>query len=309
MSPEGSTAWYRVVEVFPRAPLKNKTGNAGRTAPGEPDEPGSPASIIPAAGLLEFWEDSAGEMPRGRLRTLLRGHHEALIALESEAGRAGGFLRSKGSRLVWLEDDSTNPRTRRHNDPLEIEAATVSAFLGPQGGEFYCIIPWSRLGRLPHEFLSILPGRLPGPVALRRAHEEAFDGGKWIGSTGDDRDVMAVAAGVSQEALAPGISWDWRSENGLYHMVPVWGVQAIPLGGEKFAHLIQTAGHAAPDAAGLRWYLERQSAFWRFARRLNLPGAAGSPVLFASCGARLLGMAADRLREEPDPSKARKSAP
>ena len=102
VSPEGSTAWYRVVEVFPRAPLKNKTGNAGRTAPGEPDEPGSPASIIPAAGLLEFWEDSAGEMPRGRLRTLLRGHHEALIALESEAGRAGGFLRSKGSRLVWL---------------------------------------------------------------------------------------------------------------------------------------------------------------------------------------------------------------
>ena len=80
----------------------------------------------------------------------------------------------------------------------------------------------------------------------------------------------------------------------------VWGVQAVPLGGEKFAHLVQTAERPEPGApAGLRWYLERQSAFWRFARRLNLSGSPGSPVLFASCAARLLTLTADRLRESP----------
>ena len=297
VAPEAGKAWYRVGEVFPQALGESPTGRADRSTSVGVEEAVSPASIIPAAGLLELWEDCAGVTPRGRLRPILRGHAEALKSLDGEAAGAGGFLRAKGSRLVWLEDGSLHHRTRRHHEPLEIEAATVAAYQGPQGGEFYCVIPWSRLGRLPHEFMSILPGRLPAPVALRRATEDAFDGGKWIGITGDDCDVMAVAAGVSQEALSAGISWDWRSDNRLYHMVPVWGVQAIPLGGGKFAHLIQTTSH--PDAnapTGLRWYLERQSAFWRFARRLNLSGAAGSPVLFASCGARLLTMAADRLR-------------
>ena len=296
VAPEEGTDWYRVNEVFPHAPLKKKSGMTGRTTPVGLEEPVSPASIIPASGLLELWDDCAGEAPLGRLRPILRGHAEALKSLEAEAVRAGGFLRPGGARLVWMEDENVSHRARRHHEPLEIEAATVAAYQGPQGGEFYCIIPWSRLGRLPHEFLSILPGRLPGPVGLRRATEETFDGGKWIGITGDDRDVMATAAGASQEALALGLTWDWLSDNRLYHMILVWGVQAIPLGGEKFAHLIQTAAQPAPDAIGLRWYLERQSAFWRFARRLNLPGVAGSPVLFSSCGARLLTMAAARLQ-------------
>jgi hypothetical protein len=310
VSPEDSTGWYRVGDVFLQAQLKSRTSTTGRAAPPGMEEAVSPAAIIPASGLLEALEDCADEPPRGRLRPILRWHTEALRALETEAARAGGLLRARGSRLVWLEEERAPRYARTGHEPLDTEAATVSAWLGPQGGEFYCIIPWSRLGRLPHEFLGILPGRLPAPVALRRASEDAFDGGKWIGITGDDRDVMALAAGISQEALAPGIEWDWLSENRLYHMVLVWGVQAIPLGGEKFAHLIQTTER--PDAnspAGLRWYLERQSAFWRFARRLNLPGAAGSPVLFASCGARLLAMAADRLREAQDRSADLSSAP
>ncbi len=297
VAPEEGTGWYRIGEVFPQGAGEKSEIARPRTAPVGTEDVISPASILPAAGLLEYWDDCAGEKPSGRLRPILRGHAEALKSLAAEAARAGGFLRFKGARLIWLEAPVASPRARRHHphEPLEIEAATVAAYQGPQGGEFYCIIPWSRLGRLPHEFLSILPGRLPSPVALRRASEEAFDGGKWIGITGDDRDVMAVAAGVSREALAAGIAWDWYSENRLYHMIPVWGVQAIALGPEKFAHLLQTAEFPSPDTAGLRWYLERQSAFWRFARRLNLPATAGSPVLFASCGARLLAMAADRL--------------
>ena len=299
---EEGKIWYRVGDVFPIAPISRLRAVQGATAPVGLAEGSSPASMVPAAGLLELWDDCSGETPLGHFRSILRGHAEALKSLDAEAARAGGLLRAKGARLVWMELEHAPHRTRRrrhHHEPLNVEAVTVAAYQGPQGSEFYCIIPWSELGRLPHEFMSILPGGLPGPVALRRASEEAFEGGKWIGITGDDRDLMAVAAGISQEALAPGIAWDWLSADRLYHMVMVWGVQAIPLGTGKFAHLVQTAGQAGSDAAGLRWYLERQSAFWRFARRLNLPGATSSPVLFSSYGARLLVMAADRLRERP----------
>lgn len=319
VAPENGSKWYRVTEVFPHPP--EPAGAAGEETDGARqtgsqknhfkssaahfragsaprEECASPAAIIPASGLLDLLDDCAEASPRGRLRTIQRDHAQALKSLETEAAQAAGFLRPKGAKLVWLEAEQT-PRYVRGHEPLEPEAATVAAYQGPQGGEFYCVVPWSRLGRMPHEFLSILPGRLPGPVALRRATEESFAGGRWIGITGDDRDVMALAAGVSREALAPLIEWDWRSDNQLYQMVLVWGVQAMPMGGEKFAHLVQTAQRPEPGApAGLRWYLERQSAFWRFARRLNLPGAAGSPVLFASAGAQLLIRMADRLRRE-----------
>jgi len=306
VSPESGNRWYRVTDVFHKAfPDKESRppATAGSPLPlplGTPDDPLSPAAAIPAAGLLELLEDCAGEPPRGRLRSILRDHQQALASLETESGRAAGYLRPRGSKLIWLEEEPVPRQARSAADPLTVEAVTVAAYTGPTGGEFYCVIPWSPLGRLPHEFLSILPARLPGPVALRRDTEESCEGGCWIGITGDDRDVIALAASVSKEQLAPDLVWEWRSENRLYQMIQVWGLQAIPLGPEKFAHLIQTASRPEPDRpAGLQWYLERQSAFYRFARRLNLPSTPGSPVLFASCGARLLALASDRLRESP----------
>ncbi len=300
VSPVESAIWYRVTEAFPESPSPAnpiRKGTKGRLmAPPAAPELQSPASVIPAVGLLDCWGDPPEKRRRPRLRAIERLHNETLKALEIESAQANGLLRLRGSRLVWLEDT----RQLQAVDDLEAEAATVTAWTGPQGGEFYCIIPWSRLGRLPHEFLSILPGRLPAPVGLRRATEDDFAGGCWIGITGDDRDVLALAAGSSHENLAGGTTWDWYSANRIYHMVLVWGVQGIPLGPEKFAHLAQTAIRPEPGApTGLRWYLERQSAFWRYARRLNLPGTSGSPVLFASCGARLLTRAADHFRESP----------
>ena len=299
VSPDASQSWYRVGEIFPDAVLKSHTTLTGRTAPIRPADAPSPAAAIPAAGLLDLWENTSPTPSSTRLRAITRQHTEALLALQSEAARAAGLIRSRGSRLLFLKDPTPGrPSLRdRPQDYLEIEAATVTAWLSPLGGEFYHILPYSRLGPLPSEFLSILPGRLPGPLALRRLHESAFDGGKWIGITGDHLDLLALAASASTEALAPGIAWDWFSADRRYHMVPVWGVQAIPLGPEKFAHLIQTAHHPDPASpVGLRWYLERQSAFWRFARRLNLPATPGSPILFASCAARLLTLAAQRLQ-------------
>ncbi|MDB6069208.1 MAG: hypothetical protein JWL81_379 [Verrucomicrobiales bacterium] len=283
-------------------PQANSSANANfhPNANSNADATLSPAAIIPATGLLGLWDDCSQASPRGHFRAIFRSHAETLKSLESESAQAGGLLRMRGSALVHLESERPPRHPRQGPDPLRIEAVTITAWAGPLGSEFYCLIPWSPIGRLPHEFLSILPGRLPAPVALRRATEDAFAGGSWIGITGDNTDIMAHAAEVSREALHQDISWQWHSDNGRYQMILVWGVQSIPLGPEKFAHLIQTAVHPDPRApAGLRWYLDRQSSFWRFARRLNLPGAPGSPVLFSSCGARLLTLAAERLGQSP----------
>ncbi len=258
----------------------------------------SPASILPAAGLLSLLSDDLKDLAPPRRRILRRRHAAAMKALREESSRTEGFVRLRESALVPMESCGKGRSRRGAGEPLMIDAVTIASFAAPHGGELYCVIPWSQLGRLPHEFLSILPGRLAAPVALRRKTEDAFDGGSWIGITGDDADVEAMAAARSEEALADGIQWNWKSRSRRFTMVQVWGVQAIPLGPEKFAHLVQTSIHRDTAArAGLRWYLERQSAFFRFARRLSLPGQPGSPVLFSSSAARILTMAADRLRE------------
>ena len=155
---------------------------------------------------------------------------------------------------------------------------------------------------MPHEFLSILPGQLPSPVALRRGNENAFGGGCWIGASGNSEDVMAMAAARSNESLVEGVEWNWFSRNRTYAMVLVWGVQAMPLGSGKFAHLMQSAQREYADGSkveelGLLWYLERQRAFYKFTRRLSLPGEGGTQVLFGCCAASFLGTAADALRE------------
>lgn len=150
---------------------------------------------------------------------------------------------------------------------------------------------------MPQEFLSVLPGQLPGPVALRRRCENTFGGGCWIGITGDDLDGTAAAAARSLEPLSEGVRWDWFSNDRQYGMVQVWGVQALPMGTGKFAHMVQTSQDGAHGGMlGLLWYLERQRAFYKFSRRLSLPGEGGTQVLFGCCGADFLCQAADALR-------------
>jgi hypothetical protein len=158
------------------------------------------------------------------------------------------------------------------------------------------VVPWSRMGRLPHEIFSILPGALPHSLALRRAKEEHFAGGLWIGIDGRDDSVPSISAGRSQDQLSAGIVWNWYSERRDYTMVQVWGVQAVPLGAEKFVHMVQTNGRGPGGCElGLMWYLEKQSGFYRFARRLHTQGSHETHVLFASCAGQLLCRAAHRI--------------
>jgi hypothetical protein len=170
------------------------------------------------------------------------------------------------------------------------------AELTAHGSAFYVVVPWGKLGRLPHELFSILPGRLPHPVALRRGCENAFGSGQWIGINGEESDVVALAARRSREDLTSGIIWNWFSRSREFTMVQVWGVQGVPLGPEKFLHAVQTNSRGPSGSElGLLWYLERQSAFYRFARRLSVPDTHESHVLFGSCTGRILTIIADRL--------------
>lgn len=287
VAPESDGQWFRLGDVFGAGvkPARDPLA-AEETA----------AAWIPASGLLDFLTEWKGPW-RGRGRAIARDHAAVMRAAEQECAGTGGLVRMRGSKLVVLTE-SHHVGLRGHGpQPLEAEAASVMAFTGRQGSEFYGIVPWSELGRMPHEFLSILPGQLPGPVALRRGSEQAFGGGCWIGITGDDLDVMAAAAARSREALSEGVQWDWFSRDRQYGMVQVWGVQALPMGTGKFAHLIQTSEDGARGGMlGLLWYLERQRAFYKFSRRLSLPDEGGTQVLFGCCGADFLCQAADALR-------------
>ena len=62
----------------------------------------------------------------------------------------------------------------------------------------------------------------------------------------------------------------------------------LPLGDEKFLHMMQTAcmGPTGQES-GVLWYLERQSAFYRFSRRLSLPQDHETHFLFSTSSGQL----------------------
>lgn len=287
--PEGSEEWFRVADAFPDlVPEKLSVPD-----PGAWDPSPSLAEALPASGLLDLLPDNYGDLPP----TYRARDDEAREALDKELRRAMGAVRLSGLRSVMLGGPES-AQTMRQREAEQMRADHVlAAEFTTHGSAFYLLIPWGPMGRLPHEFFSILPGRLPHPVALRRGCENAFGTGQWIGINGAEDDVVAVAARRSREDLISGINWNWFSARREYTMVQVWGVQAVPLGPEKFLHAVQTSPRGpGGNEAGVLWYLERQSAFYRFARRLSVPDTHESHVLFGSCTGRILTEAVDALR-------------
>ena len=107
---------------------------------------------------------------------------------------------------------------------------------------------------------------------------------------------MAIAARRSQDELVAGIEWNWINRNKEFTMVLVWGLQAIPLGPDKFLHTIHTALRRRNRSEfGVLWYLERQSAFYRFSRRLSIPDTHEHHVLFSCATGQLLADTVDAV--------------
>ena len=290
--PEGAQEWYLLADAFP-----DLVAGRYQSAPADAYAPlPSVAEQLPAAGLLEFLHDDRDALTdEGRAQ-----HDDALELLEKELRRAMGAVRLVAVRSVIVgEARYLGGASLRDAAQMRPEHVLVME-LAAHGSNFYAAIPWGRLGRLPHELFSILPGRLPHPLALRRGCENAFGDGHWIGINGGEDDVLAVAARRSQEVLASGVVWNWFSAKRDYTMVQVWGVQSVPLGAGKFLHVIQTSPRGpAGTELGLLWYLERQSAFYRFSRRLSIPDTHESHVLFGSCTGQILVDVVDHLSAVP----------
>lgn len=275
---EGTHDWIQVKDAFPELVKKISEAPVDPYAP----EP-LPVTRIPASGLLDYWPDEFDLLSDREKQQ----HQTATEWVQRECLNSMGVVKLRGRRSVRIGEKVVFGESSRLPEEARPESLTVFA-LGNQSGEFYLVIPWSRLGRLAHEFVSIIPGRLPSSIALRRQGEESFGGGQWVGISGTENDVLAVAAKRTQDDLARNIQWQWYSDDGQFTMILVWGVQAVPLGDEKFLHMMQTStmGPNRTDF-GVLWYLERQSAFYRFSRRLSLPQDHETHFLFSTSSGQL----------------------
>ena len=284
--PEDGDAWLRLGDAF-------ASWFGGDGAEASVDEGAMPflPEYIPAVGLLQHLREDPGALTGA----VLREHMAALGDLQDLCAGTGGAIRVAGKRsLLMGETRLTGGHNPRLPEQLRPEHALVVE-LSTHGTSFYLVVPWCSMGRLPHEFFSLMPGRLPHSLALRRESDEDFGQGVWIGANGGGDDILALAAARSPEPLAEGIATRWFSPRRDYTMAIIWGVQAIPLGDGKFVHAVQSAERAGPDSYGLLWYLERQRAFYRFARRLSIPDTHEPHILFASCTGQLLVDVTDHL--------------
>ncbi len=282
--PDGRDEWYHLEEAFPDLIVKHTT---------EPADPytATPGGLmkLPAKGLLKHFPNDLAELSAKQ-----RKRWDALdAAVNAEADRSMGAVRFVHSICTTLPSGITmvngdGPRQRN----LIRASHTYVAEFSAAGSPFYLAVPWGSAGRMAHEFFSILPAKVPHSAALRRRHEGGFDGGEWIGINGLEDDVVAVAARRVSDQLADGINWEWQDEEQDYQMTIVWGVQAMPLGEERCLHLLQTtARKEVGKEFGLLWYMQRQSSFYRFARRLHVPDTHEPTLLFSCATGQLLTLA------------------
>ncbi len=255
--------------------------------------------MIPALGLLELIEDQSGRLGGEALRE----HACALVEVHEVCGRTGGNVRVAAKRSLVMgvgevegeEGEEWEEGEERRGGGVMTARHVLVVELTSFGTSYYLVLAWGELGRLPHEFFSILPGRLAHPVALRAGGMEGFGNGEWVGADGVGGGLLAVAAERSRERLAEGTETRWFSEDGMMAADLGWVVQGVPLGPERFVHVVQTAGQGGGDVFGVMWYLERQRAFYEFAIRMGVPDTHECHFPFASLAGRLLVMASDAL--------------
>jgi hypothetical protein len=253
--------------------------------------------LIPALGMLDLIGDQSGRLGG----EALRDHACALAEVYDECGRTGGSVRVAAKRSLLMGEERGEREGQFEEGEEGGEGGVMAARhvlvveLTSYGTSFYLVVGWGELGRLPHEFFSLLPGRLAHPVALRAEGMEGFGTGEGVGADGVGGGLLAVAAERSRERLAEGTETRWFSEDGMMAADLGWAVQGVPLGPERFVHVVQTAGQGGEDVFGVRWYLERQRAFYEFAVRMGVPDTHECHFPFASLAGRMLVMASDAL--------------
>lgn len=188
--------------------------------------------------------------------------------VEKEAGKAGHQV--LGVKTLQISQDVTTGENVGQmlkarfmfGGKLRTDRVQAAKIQSPKG-QYFLVIPYSGNVKLPHEYVSILPGNLPSSVWLTRGLMGSWSSGRWSGSINGEQDPTAALADKNYK-LNDGIEWDW--ESGRTRIKLGWGMQVVPLRPGLVMHHVKTAerGIIVKDY-GLRWYLDRQTAFAEFA--------------------------------------------
>lgn len=277
---EGGGSWKPLESAFPEWTERQAAVRRDPFAPGK-----NALLYLPNNGILEAVVCEREKLPRD-----MRKQHEATHErLEKEADRSALGLRFLGSKSITLERPL--PFDPELDSPLRLvpEVLLIGSFRWMEQ-EFHIVVPWGRLGQMPHEYFSLLPGVFPSALALRRKNEHVFDHGVWLGADNTGNGIVAHEARLAQPELAEGIAWRWLTGDSAYEMILVWGLQIVPLGARGCLHVMQTAMHGALRRVyGLDWYLHRQHGFLHWRDRLHVTGDHHPHFLFGCSTGQLLG--------------------
>ena len=108
---------------------------------------------------------------------------------------------------------------------------------------FYLVQPWSGTIQLQHEFMALIPGKLPSPIALKRGFGGSWSYGDWVGGNGKEEDEIAQRAKDFGRNLYKG-KWsgpdiEWNVNLGNAKIKLKWGIQAFPLDEKEYVYLMQ----------------------------------------------------------------------
>jgi hypothetical protein len=277
---EGANAWSAIEKEFEDLCAKHFVPRSRRQIPYAPRR--NPLAGLPAARLLEAVPNYRQALP-GELR---RKHVAIDDRIARECARSTAGVELIGTRSLVLSEISP---TMRHPPSRLVAENVVMAALRSKDQEFYLTLPWGPLGQMPHEFFSILPGKFPSALALRRKGEENSDDPVWLDGSGRTDTPLTRAARDASPALAADVNWRWISESGGYEMVLVWSLQCVPLGARQWLHLMATACQGALRRTfGIDWYLQRQQAALQFRDGIAPAGDHEPHLLFGSVTGRVL---------------------
>ncbi len=245
---------------------------------------------LPMEGLLDAIAD---ESPA--LSSSDRKKHQTIqerLAREVERSTLG--LQWLGARSVRVGDGTPHDASSGTPARLMADSAVVGAVRWMEQ-EFHVVVPVGKLGQLPHEFFSVLPGGFATALGLRRLIQNRGGEGLWLDSASRSDSLLALDARDSHDELAEGVDWRWVSDDGNFEMILVWGMQVIPLGPQATLHVMQTAMQGALRRTfGFDWYLHRQHAFVTFRDVHGTTGDHEPHFLFANTTAQILNRLAGR---------------
>jgi hypothetical protein len=243
-----------------------------------------PLVDFPERGLLNGLSDTLPVMSAEE-QQFFATQDERIKAEVARSEQKVKFLTRRILRLRELPE-----RDATLGPPTRLVASSVGFYAFEQGGrEFYMLLPYGALGQMPHEFFSLVPGGFEYGLVQESLTDENGVCVIWRDDCNRYKSPLLREARIHEEQLSSGLNWRWLSDDNLYEMLIVWGVQIIPLGPHRTMHLMQTSMHGALRRTfGIDWYVEKRFLFRHF-RDSIAPRHSGQPhFIFSSTTAQLL---------------------